>query len=112
MTPIHPRARPVSSGFSQLGARPHSDGSTPVHASHYGGEYSEAASLPGSRAPSPPIKLPPLKLPSSPSSPTHRHATAATVKSLLNDVKEEPRSADERVELPHFNEVEAATRLR
>lgn len=112
MTPIHPRARPVSSGFSQLGARPHSDGSTPLHASHYGGEYSEAASLPGSRAPSPPIKLPPLKLPSSPSSPTHRHATAATVKSLLNDVKEEPRSADERVELPHFNEVEAATRLR
>ncbi|KZT09222.1 uncharacterized protein LAESUDRAFT_735502 [Laetiporus sulphureus 93-53] len=62
-----------------------------------------ASSMPVSRACSPPIKLPPLKLPSSPSSPSHRSAT------LSAQTQEEGEA--ERVELPGFSEFAAATGL-
>ncbi|PSR78180.1 hypothetical protein PHLCEN_2v7512 [Hermanssonia centrifuga] len=106
MTPIHPRSRPVSSTFPQHGSRPNSDGPTSVHFSI--SDHSEPMSMPGSRSSSPPIKLPPLKFPSSPSSPSHRQ-TIVGVRDLLNL---EDTSYPERIELPRFSEVEAATGLR
>lgn len=124
MTPIHPRGRPASGGYPSHGSRPHSDGSTPANFTSlgHGGESAEmfaAPSMPNSRSSSPPIKLPPLKLPSSPSSPNNRPAHIVGLKSLLNseeDVKgagaDNLKSAPERVELPRFSEVEAATGLR
>ena len=85
---------------------------------HYNGaafEHGEALafspSAPGSRAPSPPIKLAPLML-SSPSSPTHRPTAIVGVKDLLNLEEPAAPEAKERVELPRFSEVEAATGLR
>ena len=72
--------------------------------------------MPASRAASPPIKLAPLKLAaSSPSSPAQRAKAIVGVKDLLN-LEEPPAAASasepERVELPRFSEVEAATGLR
>lgn len=115
MTPIHPRARPVSSGYPR-----HGDGATPASfaALAPGAEPADAStapSMPGSRASSPPIKLPPLKLPSSPSSPNGRAAHVVGLQGLLNadeDVKNVDAPHPERVELPRFSEVEAATGLR
>lgn len=118
MTPIHPRARPVSGGYPQHPAaqRPHSDGATPATYASPEQVESGAPSMPGSRASSPPIKLPPLKLPSSPSSPNNRPAPVAGLQGLLNvdeDAKgTEVAHAPERIELPRFSEVEAATGLR
>ncbi|GJE99001.1 C2H2-type zinc finger protein [Phanerochaete sordida] len=119
MTPIHPRARPVSGGYPQHGsARPHSDNSTPATFAGHEHPESSAPSVPGSRASSPPIKLPPLKLPSSPSSPNTRPAHVVGLQSLLNAAEEDVKSPEaahampERVELPRFSEVEAATGLR
>ncbi|KAH9841726.1 uncharacterized protein C8Q71DRAFT_700271 [Rhodofomes roseus] len=87
MTPIHPRR----SAFVEMPPPP-----------EYPGVLS-AASVPVSRAASPPIKLPPLKLPSSPSSP-HQRAMS---------LSEDPAEAvQEKVELPHFREFAAATGYR
>ncbi|KAI0086994.1 hypothetical protein BDY19DRAFT_995424 [Irpex rosettiformis] len=116
MTPIHPRARPASSSMSQTKTRPFSDIPQTTHFTV--GEHGDisSASVPHSRASSPPIKLPPLKLSSTPPSPPLRSAPLG-VKGLLNDdAPSGPVSAataaPERVELPRFSEVEAATGLR
>ena len=104
MTPIHPRpsrnAPPSSSASgSATAVNPssasgsssdrHSDGSTSTStAVHFNMNpppvSSHSLSVPVSRASSPPIKLPPLKLPSSPSSPNHRGHTLLSVRDLLN----------------------------
>ena len=122
MTPIHPRGRPTSGSFPSHNARPHSDSTTPPHFTPMGPgsestEMSAVPSVPGSRASSPPIKLPPLKLPSSPSSPNNRPAHVAGLQSLLNNDEDTKSAADaaaghKRVELPRFSEIEAATGLR
>ncbi|PCH39889.1 hypothetical protein WOLCODRAFT_136541 [Wolfiporia cocos MD-104 SS10] len=101
MTPIHPRTRHPTSALVH-----------PTHAEmppppDYPGLPS-AASVPVSRACSPPIKLPPLKLPSSPSSPTHRPAPLP----LEETGAEREGQEREKVELPGFSEFTAATGLR
>ncbi|KAI0784761.1 hypothetical protein C8Q75DRAFT_809647 [Abortiporus biennis] len=113
MTPIHPRPRHGNSSMPYPPhPRPLSDvpttthfGMTPEHPDI------QSSSVPVSRASSPPIKLAPLKLPSSPSSPSHRSASLS-VKDLLNG-ESAPMDVqpleDEKVELPGFSEVEAAT---
>ncbi|KAI0795190.1 hypothetical protein BC629DRAFT_1592704 [Irpex lacteus] len=115
MTPIHPRARPTASASQHNQTRPFSD---VLHSTHFAaGEHGDlsSASVPHSRASSPPIKLAPLKLSSTPSSPPLRSAPLS-VKGLLNsDSPPGPAPATavpERVELPRFSEVEAATGLR
>ena len=119
MTPINPRTRPASGGYSQHGAaRQHPDGSTPATFSTLGmgGDQMEAPSapsVPGSRASSPLIRLPPLKFPSSPSSPNTRPTPVVGLQGLLNSEEGvEAATAPERIELPRFSEVEAATGLR
>ena len=117
MTPIHPRARPTGSTLSQHKARPFSDVPQTTHFTL--GDHGDlsSASVPHSRASSPPIKLAPLKLSSTPSSPPLRSAPLG-VKGLLNDDGSSSTAsgttapAPERVELPRFSEVEAATGLR
>lgn len=116
MTPIHPRSRP--SAAQQHPARPFSD--IPTASTFSLGEHASAgdptsASVPGSRSSSPPIRLPPLKLPPTPSSPPPRRSVPVGVKGLLNEdpaPREVHTHAPERVELPRFREVEAATGLR
>lgn len=89
MTPIHPRAsaptsRPHASSTSShpyphtshAYSHSHSHSLSHPFASHAGGVLT-SASMPASRSSSPPIKLPPLKLPSSPSSPTKISALLA-----------------------------------
>ncbi|EPT05389.1 hypothetical protein FOMPIDRAFT_1021620 [Fomitopsis schrenkii] len=88
MTPIHPR-RPT---FAEMPPPPEFPGAQSVG----------SASVPASRAASPPIKLPPLKLPSSPSSPHQRSLS-------LGEDSAESAGLQERVELPHFREFAAAT---
>lgn len=119
MTPIHPRPRagPPTA---------HSDPTvTPAHfSSSSGANVAEhPLSLPASRASSPPIKLPPLKLPSSPSSPLNRPdtlaagAVAAAVgketrrRSLDGAVGEMTLHESQKVELPGFSEFAAASGL-
>jgi zinc-finger protein CreA/MIG len=121
MTPIHPRQRPVSSGFLPHGARSHSDSATTATFSSLSmgseqGEILSTPSVPSSRASSPPIRLPPLKLPSTTSSSNNRLVPVVGLQSLLN-AEEGSRggvdaAAPERIELPRFSEVEAATGLR
>ncbi|KAI0736293.1 hypothetical protein C8Q72DRAFT_769465 [Fomitopsis betulina] len=82
-------------------------GMTPIHPRRPGPALAEmppplefpagSASVPVSRAASPPIKLPPLKLPSSPSSPHQRSLSLG-----------EDGVDSERVALPHFREFTAA----
>ena len=119
MTPIHPRGRPAAPPFASAslrGAGPDVPLSVHFNLSHDRAEGvdSHSPSVPGSRASSPPIKLAPLKLASLPSSPMHRPTAIVGVKDLLN--LEEPAvpetSVPERVELPRFSEIEAATGLR
>lgn len=115
MTPIHPRQRPMSSGFPPHGA---SSATFSPPSGHAELSASGMQSVPGSRASSPPIRLPPLKLPSLPSSPNHRPGTiGGGLQSLLNSDEGsrggvETIGAPERIELPRFSEVEAATGLR
>ncbi|KAI0662187.1 hypothetical protein C8Q70DRAFT_1043362 [Cubamyces menziesii] len=135
MTPIHPRPRAAAAGPPAS----HTDPTvTPAHftsgagagtgsASGPGGD-AHPLSLPASRASSPPIKLPPLKLPSSPSSPLNRPdslaaggaaAGAGTVKdaketrrrSLDGAVSEMSLHEAQKVELPGFSEFAAASGL-
>ncbi|KAH9948857.1 hypothetical protein B0H21DRAFT_689266 [Amylocystis lapponica] len=104
MTPIHPRTRNATSMHA------HSDMAPP---SDYPSTY--ASSMPVSRSTSPPIKLPPIMLPSSPSSPSHRPAGlgAGTGPQDAHDgVAEKTNHERERVELPGFNELAAATGFR
>ncbi|KAI0826798.1 hypothetical protein BC628DRAFT_220180 [Trametes gibbosa] len=111
MTPIHPRPRPGPCAT-------HTDPT--VTPSHFGGADSRPLSLPASRASSPPIKLPPLKLPSSPSSPLNRPdslAAAAAAKetrrrSLDGAVDEMALQEAQKVELPGFSEFAAASGLK
>lgn len=104
MTPIHPRAARHTTGLvhpTHTEMPPPPDfPSMPAPAS--------ALSVPVSRACSPPIKLPPLKLPSSPSSPSGR---PAQLPRAGEDAAMEDRER-ERVELPGFSEFAAATGLR
>ena len=102
MTPIHPRSRHSASASTM----PY----LPLPPIEQGEVLS--SSDPVSRASSPPIKLPPLKLPSSPSSPSHR-PVPLTVKDLLNTTTdaaplEHVGKDDEQDHLPGFSEVEAA----
>ncbi|OCH88664.1 hypothetical protein OBBRIDRAFT_813513 [Obba rivulosa] len=92
MTPIHPRPK-YASGLA--------------HAAHPGQDPADAASLPPSRASSPPIRLPPLKFPSSPALPAGRDDAhrAAGLEGAAEGVK------GEKVELPGFSEFAAATGL-
>lgn len=109
MTPIHPRTRPGSSSMSQAPTRSFSDVSIASHFA-FSDPGDSAPSMPGSRASSPPIKLAPLKLPPSPSS--HRSGVVG-VRDLLNDdTNASEITPPERVELPRFSEIEAATGLR
>ncbi|KAL1950386.1 hypothetical protein VTO73DRAFT_5510 [Trametes versicolor] len=114
MTPIHPRPR---------AGPPASHTDPTVTPSHFGGSggASDAhpLSLPASRASSPPIKLPPLKLPSSPASPlNHPDAGAAAAaaketrrRSLDGAVSEMTLHESQKVELPGFSEFAAASGL-
>ncbi|KAI0696257.1 hypothetical protein BC835DRAFT_1414380 [Cytidiella melzeri] len=116
MTPIRPVARIPSSTMSQsLKSRPFSDIPAPTHFSMSDPGDASSTSVPPSRSSSPPIKLPPLKLPSASTSPPHRLAPLG-VKGLLNDDyatgAESSAAPAERIELPRFSEVEAAARLR
>lgn len=136
MTPIHPHARHASTTLPPLtgGGRTSSDVTPPVLFSNYNAttrltpdapssmqSHSHSLSVPVSRATSPPIKLAPLKLPSSPNSPSHR-PTALSVRDLLNHDSEgtpdkssdqhRPAKEVEKIELPRFSELEAATGLR
>ncbi|KAI0771234.1 hypothetical protein BD413DRAFT_65620 [Trametes elegans] len=128
MTPIHPRPRagppaahsdPTVTPAHFLGSSGTGSGSTVVGAG-------DARSLPTSRASSPPIRLPPLKLPSSPSSPLNvpdtvpagavAAATAAEKearrRSLDGAVSEMTLQESQKVELPGFSEFAAASGLR
>lgn len=103
MTPIHPRSRHSVSASTMS--------HTPLPPIEQGEVLS--SSDPVSRASSPPIKLPPLKLPSSTSSPSHRSAPL-TVKDLLNSTPdaaplEHVGKDNVQDHLPGFSEVEAAT---
>lgn len=139
MTPIHPRPSRNPAPPSSSNDR-HSDAPTAVHfnmnppTSLSAAATSHSLSVPVSRASSPPIKLPPLKLPSSPSSPSHRGHALLSVKDLLNPDSGSGRSemngvngvgdevgggmtesapeGEEKVALPRFSEVEAATGSR
>ncbi|TBU61943.1 hypothetical protein BD310DRAFT_153839 [Dichomitus squalens] len=107
MTPIHPRPRPSSHADSTI---------TPSRAT-----FSEVlpTSTPGSRSASPPIKLPPLNLPSSSSSPSNRSDMLADKevrrRSLDGAVGEmslqERETTKRKVELPGFSEFAAASGL-
>ncbi|KAJ3483027.1 hypothetical protein NLI96_g6583 [Meripilus lineatus] len=120
MTPIHPRSRHSASATTPSSASsgvPYSPLPSIEQQAGAGGELM-SSSVPVSRASSPPIKLPPLKLPSSPSSPSLR-SVPLTVKELLNgtsSLNEEKVAPLEHVgkddvqdHLPGFSEVEAAT---
>ncbi|KAH8081987.1 hypothetical protein BXZ70DRAFT_630482 [Cristinia sonorae] len=124
MTPIHPYARHASATSSLASGRAasgeyHHHGSghlSPKRSQH---SHSHSISVPVSRSTSPPIRLPPLKLPSSPNSPSHR-PMALSVRDLLNSEGTSDKSPDqhqsakevEKIELPHFSELEVATGLR
>ena len=117
MTPIHPRGRAGGVPFPAAGAQVRFN-ITDAQAQRMQGQDpdSRSPSVPGSRASSPPIRLAPLKLPAPPS-PEHRHAAVVGVRDLLNleepaAAPEHPPPQHERVELPRFSEVEAATGLR
>ena len=88
MTPIHPR-RPALADMPPPPEFPSVQSTASV-------------SVPVSRAASPPIKLAPLKLPSSPSSPHQRSLS-------LGEESADSAGQQERVELPHFSEFAAAT---
>ena len=66
-------------------------------------------STPGSRAPSPPIKLPALKMRSEDEIGAQAGDEEDDVK--MGGVGEAMKRESEKVELPHFSEIEAATRL-
>ncbi|TFK40762.1 hypothetical protein BDQ12DRAFT_466388 [Crucibulum laeve] len=107
MTPIHSRSPPrnpswpsfTSSSVTQPTSQAHSGISTP---SHLNGFAAASISMPGSRSGSPPITLPPLK------------ALSPTLRPIDGDGSgensEKEHVAVEKVELPHFSEVEAAAR--
>ncbi|OSD07478.1 hypothetical protein PYCCODRAFT_1442170 [Trametes coccinea BRFM310] len=121
MTPIHPRPRaaagPPAAHMDPTVTPAHFSGSS----SASGGADAHPLSLPASRASSPPIKLPPLKLPSSPSSPLNRpegitSTLAAAEKetrrrSLDGAVSEMTLHESQKVELPGFSEFAAASGL-
>ena len=110
MTPIHPRSR---------AAPPSSHADSTITPSRATFADVPPTSTPGSRSASPPIKLPPLKLPSSPSSPLNRPDTLADKearrRSLDGAVSEmslqERESMKRKVELPGFSEFAAASGL-
>ncbi|KAI0947540.1 hypothetical protein AcV7_009942 [Taiwanofungus camphoratus] len=107
MTPIHPRTKNAASSLAHPS---HSEMPPPP-------DYPsmQALSMPVSRSSSPPIKLPPLKLPSSPSSPSHRPAPLspkAGAGPQEEAVVEKTNHEREKVELPGFSELAAATGFR
>ncbi|KAI8994248.1 hypothetical protein BD414DRAFT_513825 [Trametes punicea] len=120
MTPIHPRSRGAAGPPAA-----HTDPTvTPTHFNGLGsgpGGEAHPFSLPASRASSPPIKLPPLKLPSSPSSPLNRPDSIAggvvdaeketRRRSLDGAVREMKLHEAQKIELPGFSEFAAASGL-
>lgn len=122
MTPIHshPASRRSSPPLPPL-PRNTSWSSSPTshqlshhHHSHtaqsnYGNAVGVVSSTPGSRAPSPPIKLPALKMRSDDGN-GGDNDDEGDVK-MGNVGGEATKRAGEKVELPHFSEFEAATRL-
>jgi zinc finger protein CreA/MIG len=108
MTPMHPPSKHTSWAFSQ----PHSGVSTPMH---FGPGFS--SSMPGSRSGSPPITLPPLKLPPTllaqeprpPHSPKGNGAECS-VDGAEDTPADKQKLEKERVELPGFRLFEAAAR--
>ncbi|PIL22796.1 transcription factor [Ganoderma sinense ZZ0214-1] len=107
MTPIHPRPRAVPAS--------HADHTTVPSRT----AFSDVPSVPESRAASPPIKLPPLKLPSSPSSPLNRPDGVAdkeprrrSLDGAVDDMSlQEREAAKGKIELPGFSEFAAASGL-
>ncbi|CAL1712379.1 unnamed protein product [Somion occarium] len=134
MNADHPHSHSHSHSHSYSGMPHggcHQSSQPEPHADHT--PSSTSSSVPVSRASSPPIKLPPLKLPSSPSSPSHRPHALLSVRDLLNpdsssaggvdtmSIEGMPESGpsskltgegEERVALPGFSEVDAATGYR
>ena len=118
MTPIHPRPRAVPPST-------HGDATmTPGHSSAFGTGTGEGASpsMPGSRSASPPIRLPPLQLPSSPVSPhaqgkgqteagRRRSLDGAVGEMSLLEREGGAGGAKRKVELPGFSEFAAASGL-
>ena len=110
MTPIHPRPRAAPSASASL-ADPTTTASRTA--------FSDGPSVPESRAASPPIKLPPLKLPSSPSSPPNRpdgltdqEPRRRSLDGAVGEMSlQEREAAKGKVELPGFSEFAAASGL-
>lgn len=103
MTPIHPQPQPPRNTSWPL-SQNQSGSSTPAH-----GIYS--SSVPGSRSGSPPITLPPIKLQSALSSPSHRASRSPRINQLSLDEEESigRRYPGDRERLPGFSEFEAAS---
>ncbi|OBZ68964.1 hypothetical protein A0H81_11159 [Grifola frondosa] len=88
---------------------PYPDGCTPAH---FGADHSYPSSTPASRSSSPPIKLPPLNLPSSPESPSKTpFAVGATDLRRRSHDGSMENYEREKVELPGFSEFAAASGL-
>lgn len=106
MTPILAPAPPRNPAWMALQAtsQPHSGMSTPLLLRTSG----LSSSVPASRSGSPPITLPPLKMPSALSSPSHRPVRMSDD----DDVIEIDGEVKEKVELPGFSQFEAAARGR
>ena len=100
MTPIHPQPQPPRN-TSWTFSHTQSGSSTPAP-----GIYS--SSVPGSRSGSPPITLPPIKIQSALSSPSHRSPGINQV-SLDEEESTGRRYLGERERLPGFSEFEAAS---
>nr|AZJ17929.1 CreA [Ganoderma lucidum] len=110
MTPIHPRPRAAPPAPSS-----HADHTTTPSRT----AFSDVSPVPESRAASPPIKLPPLKLPSSPSSPLNRPDGLAdkeprrrSLDGAVGEMSLQEREASKgKIELPGFSEFAAASGL-
>ncbi|RPD62698.1 hypothetical protein L227DRAFT_584907 [Lentinus tigrinus ALCF2SS1-6] len=110
MTPIHPRPR----AGAQVSSHPEATAHPSIDAA------SASLSMPGSRSASPPIRLPPLKLPSSPSSPLNRPDVVADKETRRRSLdgavgemslREREATVGGKVELPGFSEFAAASGL-
>ncbi|KAI0059558.1 hypothetical protein BV25DRAFT_1840209 [Artomyces pyxidatus] len=103
MTPIHPHPPHSLTAHSSAGQRAwHSGGTTPLRGAAPTGGSAYSSSVPASRASSPPIRLPPLRMPSPVDG-------AASDKSADGEPMEVVEPERKKVALPGFSEVEAAT---
>lgn len=111
MTPIHPRPRAAPPAM-------HGDATTTPSQSNFGAGDVPPSSVPGSRSASPPIRLAPLKLLSSPSSPQKRSGAVAdkearrrSLDGAVGEMSLREREAQQKVELPGFSAFAAASGL-